>query len=116
MWAKVIAKDLTNEDVLKKETLRAKWEANPITDVDQTNVFLKYVLSVLETDKQEGIEVLTDAFAAAATAETQEDTNAAFQRVGEEHRDKVINFMVSSDIRGSYTSAMTRRLSFYVTV
>ena len=60
MWSKVIAKDLTNEDVLKKETLRAKWEANPITDEGQTNAFLKYVLSVLETEKQEGIQDITD--------------------------------------------------------
>ena len=47
--------------------------------------------------EQEGIEDVTDAFAAAAAAETQDDTDAAFQQVGVAHRNKVINFMVENN-------------------
>ena len=66
MWAQVITKDLTNEAVLQTETLRAKWESNPITRVENTEQFLKYVLSVLDKGNLEDITAVTNAFAAAA--------------------------------------------------
>ena len=44
MWAKIVEKDLTQAEVLAEESLRAKWEANPITEICNTEVFLKYVL------------------------------------------------------------------------
>ena len=98
MWAKVISKDLTKADVLAKETLRAKWEANPITEIVNTESFLKYVLSVLKPDKQTGMEKINDAFAAMAAAEADVDNKAAAtERVGYEHRSNVIDFMVDNN-------------------
>ena len=52
---------------------------------------------MLDTEKQEGIKDITDAFTAAAAAETQDDTDAAFRQVGAAHRDKVIGFMVENE-------------------
>ena len=70
MWAKVIEKDLTDTEVLAEGALRAKWEANPITEIANTEIFLKYVLSVLQVNKQAGMNRITDAFTAMAAAVT----------------------------------------------
>ena len=56
MWAKVVTHDLSNAEILAEQSLRAKWEANPITEIGNTEEFLKYVLSVLKADKQEGMQ------------------------------------------------------------
>ena len=111
MWAKVITKDLTDETVLETETLRAKWESNPITRAEHIEKFLKYVLSVLNKDHQEDITSVTDAFEAAAVAEAQENAEAAFEQVAEAHRDKVIEFMVTNGYELPSSSYLQQRIA-----
>ena len=77
MWAKIVEKDLTQPDVLAEESLRAKWEANPITEICNTEVFLKYVLSILKAEKQKGMDRINNAFAAMAAAEADINNRAA---------------------------------------
>ena len=93
MWAQVVNKDLTDPAVLAKETLRAKWEANPITQIEHTEKFLKYILSVLDNETQQDMRAVDGAFTAASAAEAQEDAAAAFIQIGEVHRDRLIDFM-----------------------
>ena len=96
MWAQIITKDLTNEAVLQRETLRAKWESNPITRVENIEQFLKYVLSVLDKGKLTDMTAVTNAFTAAAAAEEQDNAVAAFAQVAEVHRDNVIDLMAQA--------------------
>mgnify|MGYP003334984584 CR=1 FL=1 len=112
MWAKIVEKDLTQAEVLAEESLRAKWEANPITGICNTEVFLKYVLSVLKAEKQKGMGRINNAFAAMAAAEADIKNRAAStEKVGLEHREKVIEFLVQNNYELPSASYLEKRIA-----
>ena len=109
-WDALADLDYSKPDDVATSTKKQQWKANPITDTENTEAFLRFLSTRMKADMTK-IDNWKEALQDMRVADKEmTDRDAAISAVGFKHRDKLIEFAVANSLDLPSAQYLTTRL------